>query len=53
METQQRDDNGNTIKDKRCYIIQDDYLNDKNNLNQYLLDKTNKKSLNEIKNVNN
>ena len=52
METQQRDDTGNTIKDKRCYIIQDDYLNDKNNLNQYLLDKTNKKSLNEIKNVN-
>ena len=52
METQQIDDIGNIINEKRCYIIQDDYLNNKYNLNQYLLDKTNKKSLKEIKNVN-
>ena len=52
METQQRDDNGNTIIDKRCYIILDEYLNSNNNLNKYLLDKTNMKSLEEIKNIN-
>ena len=38
METQQRDDTGNTIKDKRCYIIQDDYLNNKYNLNDFWIE---------------
>ena len=52
LETKQKDNTGNITSDKRCYIIQDSYFTNEKNLSNYLLDKTNKKSLNEIKNIN-
>jgi len=52
LESQQRDDTGNIINDKRCYVIQDEYFTKDFSLNNYLLDKTNAKELDQIKNVN-
>ena len=44
--------NSKITTDKRCYIIQNDYLTNTNNLNNYLLDNSNVESLDEIKNSN-
>ena len=52
METQQKDEEGKLINEKRCYIIQEKYFTPNYNLNNYLLDKTNKESLDQIKNIN-
>ena len=52
IESKQITDEGNIIEDKRCYIIQDGYFTKQYNLSNYLLDKTNYKSLDQIKNIN-
>ena len=52
LESQQRDNEGKIINDKRCYVIQDEYFTKDYSLNNYLLDKTNVKELDQIKNVN-
>ena len=52
LETSQKDIKGNIIKDKRCYIIQNEYFTKEKDLNIYLLDKTNKKSLDQIQDIN-
>ena len=52
LETVQQDNIGNIIKDKRCYIIHDEYFTKEKNFNNYLLDKFNLKSLEDIKNIN-
>ena len=52
IETQQITEEGNIINDKRCYIIQDGYFSKEYNLNNYLLDQTNYKNLDQIKNIN-
>ena len=51
LETSQLKNNGKIINDKRCYIIQDEYFT-KKNFNNYLLDESNIKSLDEIINTN-
>ena len=52
IESKQITDEGNIINDKRCYIIQDGYFTKDYNLSNYLLDKTNYKNIDQIKNVN-
>ena len=52
LETLQQDNKGNIKKDKRCYIIHDEYFTKQKNLSNYLLDKFNLKSLDQIKNIN-
>ena len=52
LESLQQDNEGNIINDKRCYIINDEYFTKEKNLNNYLLDKFNLKSLDQIKNIN-
>lgn len=52
IETLQQDSKGNIIKDKKCYIINDGYFTKEKNLNNYLLDNFNLKSLDQIKNIN-
>ncbi len=52
LESQQRNNEGNIINDKRCNVIQDEYFTKDYSLNNYLLDKTNVKELDQIKNVN-
>ena len=41
VETSTKNDNGNIVNDKRCYIIQDKYFTKNKNLNNYLLDESN------------
>ena len=41
VETSTQNDNGNIVNDKRCYLIQDKYFSNNNNLNNYLLDESN------------
>ena len=43
---------GNIINDKRCYVIQEKYFTDKENLSNYLLDESKSKDLNEINDIN-
>ena len=52
IETLYKDKSGNYTKEKRCYIIQDIYFTKEKNLNNYLLDKSNLKSLEQINNTN-
>ena len=44
--------NSNIITDKKCYLIQDEYLTKENNLSNFLLDNSYIESLDEIKNTN-
>ena len=44
--------NKTIIEDKRCYMIKEEYFNGQKNLNNYLLDELNVKSLEEIKGIN-
>ena len=41
METSTKNDKGNIINDKRCYIIQNEYFSQNKNLNNFLLDESN------------
>ena len=43
---------GELRKDKRCYLIKDEYFNGKKNFSNYLLDQLNAKSLDQIKDIN-
>ena len=52
IESLQKDNEGNIIKDKKCYIINDEYFTKEKNLNNYLLDNFNLKSLDQVKNIN-
>lgn len=52
LETAQKDIKGNIIRDKRCYIIQNEYFTKEKDLNIYLLEKTHKKSLEQIHDIN-
>lgn len=51
VETTKVINNKTKINDKRCYIIQDEYLTKKENLKNYLLDESNINNLDEIKNT--
>lgn len=51
LESLKKDNKGNIIKDKRYYIIQDEYFTKEKNLNNYLIDKSNLKSLDQVKNI--
>ena len=52
LESIQKDNKGNIIKDKRCNIIQDEYFTKEKNLNNYLMEKSNLKNLEQVKNIN-
>ena len=41
VETSTKNDKGNIINDKRCYIIQNEYFSQNKNLNNFLLDESN------------
>ena len=51
VEIQQINKEGNKTTDKRCYVIQDEYFSKEKNFNNYLLDKSNIESLDELKNI--
>ena len=52
LEKNTKNNNGNIINDKRCYIIDETYLSDKKNLNDYLLAESNLDDLKYINNTN-
>ena len=52
VETVAEYNDGNFINDKRCYMVEDEYFTKNKNLNNYLLDKSNIKNLDEVINTN-
>ena len=52
VETAVEYNDGNFISDKRCYMIEDEYFTKNKNLNNYLLDKSNLKNLDDVINTN-
>lgn len=51
LEIEQKHNNGSNIIDKRCYIIHNEYFTKEKNFNNYLLDKANLESLDQLKNI--
>ena len=51
IEKIKKDANETIIKDKRCYIIQNDYFTEEKNMTHYLLDNSFYKNLNQITNT--
>ena len=52
LESSKKINDGKMIDDKRCYIIQDEYFKKDKNFNNYLIDESNIKSLDQIMDTN-
>ena len=51
LETVTRNNKSENVSDSRCYLIRDEYFTEQKNLTDFLLEESNKNSLDEIKNI--